>query len=454
MDIIQLLPLNDTGRDTSPYNAISAYALNPIHLHLDSVEASNGAQRVDYDRVRQAKEKALRHAFDSEFAKLRASSDYEEFIKRHGWLDGYALFKTLKEEQGWTSWRAWSAPLSSPSPGEIMTLKRHYQAEMDYHRFVQYLCFSQFEGVKRYANQQGVRIKGDIPIACGEESADAWFHPEMFVPGLAAGSPPDMYNWDGQNWGFPVYDWEVIAKDNYRWWKERLAVAERLYDIYRIDHIVGIFRIWTIKSGQEGATGDFLPADPDTWIAHGERILRMMLANSSMLPIGEDLGTVPPEVRICLRELGICGTKVMRWERRWEEDKSFIPLKEYPLASMTTVSTHDSETLEQWWQNAPDEAKLYAETKHWNYTVPLPQQCRYEILRESHRTHSLFHINLLNEYLALLPNLVWPDPSQERINVPGTIADTNWTYRFRPSVEEIISNPDLKQLMLSLLPKP
>ena len=262
-----------------------------------------------------------------------------------------------------------------------------------------------------------------------------------------------MYSKEGQNWGFPIYDWKALERQDDFWWRQRLAIAGEFYDIYRVDHIVGLFRIWAVPEGKTAVEGSFIPQDPATWIAHGRRILQMMLNSSAMLPIGEDLGTIPPEVRVCLRELGICGTKVMRWERAWHEDGHFLPINSYPAASMTTVSTHDSETLTLWWNHQTAEANLFAQQKRWNYAVPLPQQYLFEILRDSHYSSSLFHINLLNEYLALFPELVWPNPKMERINVPGTISNTNWSYRIRPSIEEIVQHRDLATLMSRVKPE-
>jgi 4-alpha-glucanotransferase len=176
-----------------------------------------------------------------------------------------------------------------------------------------------------------------------------------------------------------------------------------------------------------------------------------MLNASPMLPIAEDLGTVPLAVRRTLMELGICGTKVMRWERHWDQDGAFIPIQNYPELSMTCVSTHDSETLQIWWKERKDEAEKYAQFKGWEYTPELLNPQRKHILWDSHHTTSLFHINLLQEYFAIFPELVWSDPQDERINIPGKILPTNWTYRFRPSVEEFTTHADLESAMKGIL---
>lgn len=214
---------------------------------------------------------------------------------------------------------------------------------------------------------------------------------------------------------------------------------------------MGFFRIWAIPLDKTAKEGEFIPKDESQWLPQGKKIMLMMLRNSDMLPIGEDLGVVPPEVRATLRNLGICGTKVIRWERAWKGDKHFIDPKEFDPISMTTVSTHDSETVVLWWRDNPQEAREYAAEKNWPYVPNLPQEFLFEILRESHHSGSLFHINLLNEYFPLVKGMAWEKPEDERINFPGLILERNWTYRFRPSVEEIVSNQAFfdvfKQLM-------
>jgi 4-alpha-glucanotransferase len=267
---------------------------------------------------------------------------------------------------------------------------------------------------------------------------------------LSAGAPPDQYSDDGQNWGFPLYNWDEMERDGFKWWMERLSVAANFYHIYRLDHVVGFYRIWGIAKGEKSKNGRFIPEDKELWIPQGEKILSAMLENSPMLPIGEDLGNIPDEVRVSLQRLGICGTKVMRWERNWKGDKKFIPLDAYPPLSMTTVSTHDSTPLSLWWIQSPDESKEYALEKGWDYITPLHSDQHFAILYDSHHTTSLFHINLLGEYLAFFPDLVWPSLEDERINTPGIVSDENWTYRFRPSLEQIIGDIPLAYLISDL----
>lgn len=461
-----MLPLNDTGNETSPYSAISANALNPIHLglaHLPDIaeypqlqqqivelQQFNTQQRIDYKNVRRIKEKFLIEYFRSQSCSLRTSNEYQTFKNWNPWLHGYALFKTLKIQRNWQSWEEWPIPLKDPGILNFEDFPQLHE-EIELHMFIQFLCFQQMEEVKRYATTHNVFLKGDIPILINRESADVWLNRKLFLMQYTAGAPPDMYSEEGQDWGFPLYDWTALQNEFYQWWIERLHVASKCYHIYRIDHIVGFYRIWGIAKGNKSMDGVFLPEDPALWVPQGDAIMRMMLNNCSMLPIGEDLGTIPPEVRLNLKNLGICGTKVMRWERRWLTDKGFINPLDYDPESMSTVSTHDSETLQLWWSNQPEEAQLYAKTVGWTYNPVLTKEQHKSLLKSCHKSNSLFHINLLQEYLALIPGMTWPNPLDERINIPGTVSETNWTYRFKPSVEEIVNSEPLKSMIIEIL---
>lgn len=466
-DIIQLLPLNDTGRDQSPYNALSAYALNPIHLSLSALpkidfypelqemvkelHKLNNSQHIAYNQVREGKEEFLRLYYDKESKNILAGEEYQAFAKNTPWLREYALFKALKEHYGWVSWEDWPSDIKNPSTQTVDSLLKQHQKDIEWHCAIQYLCYTQLRTVKEYASQKGVFLMGDIPILISRDSADVWFHRALFNLDYAAGAPPDFYNKEGQKWGFPLYRWDRLAEDDYRWWRERLTFATNFYHLYRIDHVIGFFRIWAFP--YEARTGGrFIPEDKEAWLAQGKILLQMLLSSSSMLPIAEDLGEVPTEVRPHLKALGICGTKVMRWERFWEGDRSFIPPYDYSVISMTTVSTHDSETVSLWWKEHPDEAMEFAKYAGWTYHPVLSRDHLLEILWESHHTSSLLHVNLLQEYLALIPGLTWPHLEDERINLPGVISSVNWSYRFRPSVEEIISNASLAHTMSEFNP--
>lgn len=467
LDIIQLLPLNDMGLETSPYNAISSCALNPIHLSLTELHNIalvpqheeklsklsywNRTSRIKYHIVRELKFAFLREYFSCIFSAIEPSSAYQTFVEKNPWLSSYALFKTLKEIHFWKSWEDWPNLLKSPSEKGYAELLKEHHKSCDFHIFLQFLCYQQLEAVKRNATEKGVFLKGDIPILISRDSSDVWHQRHLFLLNFAAGAPPDVYSREGQHWGFPLFDWEELEKYDYNWWRERLRVATGLYDLYRIDHVVGFFRMWAIASGKPPREGSFLPPHQEQWIPQGRKLMEMLLKSSPMLPIGEDLGLVPPEVKECLRQLGICGTRVIRWERRWDGDGGYIPFQEYHPLSMTTVSTHDSDTLQLWWRHFPKDAKLFADFMGWSYKPFLSNEYHERILYDAHHTPSHFHINLLGEYLALFPELVAANPHHERINIPGKVLQTNWTYRFKPSVEKIIKHTPLREKIRSLI---
>lgn len=462
MDVIQLLPLNDTGDETSPFFAQSAMALNPLFLSLHmlpnvdegkltEMRKFNSLPRVPYHDVQSHKLLFFRAYFEEMGQTIMREKEYPLFIKDNTWIETYALFKVLKDVMSKNHWQTWPHELQYLKKEQFDTLSMQYAYEMSYYIFLQYLCHQQMSAVKAHARSKGVFLKGDIPILISPDSADVWRYSDAFDLTLSAGAPPDAYAPDGQSWGLPIFNWDVIKGHNYGWWRTRLSYAANFYDIYRIDHVLGFFRIWAIPLGEPAKNGRFIPEREENWLAHGKEILSILVDHSPMLPIAEDLGTVPHSVRTVLSEMGICGTKVMRWEKQPQNHGLFIDPLHYNPISMTTVSTHDSETLELWWNENSGEAEYFARYKGWSYSPHLTKNHRREILWDSHHSSSLFHINLIGEYLALFPELVWDDPHDERINVPGIVAPTNWTYRIRPSVEEILAHEPLKQEMRTLL---
>ena len=377
-NLIQLLPINETGDDGNPYYALSAFALDPIYIHVPELATQELLSRFE---IRERKSELLKKKFNKEQGDL--------FLKENSWAEGFPEFEV----------------------------------------FLQAVAFQQMEEVKRYATERGVLLMGDLPISLSPQSWDVQAHQELFDCRYSAGAPPDYYQRGGQIWGSPIMNWDEMRRQNFSWWRERLRVAERLFHLFRIDHVVGLFRIWAVAPGESALEGRFLPENPALWQKQGEEILKMMLESTRMIPIAEDLGVIPPFVTETLRKLKISGTKVMRWEQ--EAPRDYEPL------SLTTVSTPDSETLEQWWKG----------THH----SELSREKRCEILRLSHQSGSLYHVNLLQEYLALFPDLVSPNPDEERINIPGTVLSSNWSYRFRPSVEELLAHRDLAKEITTLI---
>lgn len=268
LGLIQLLPVNDSGTQSSPYSALSAFALHPIYLSLESIEGFDGlyksnaefkknydafisyhkdAERFSYDDVNNSKDYFLRQIYaETETAKKgKASKELEAFIKKNSWVIPYAVYKNLKYSYMQASWKSWKKTDTGLSEEEI---KKRWNAEPAhlYYAWLQAECEKQFSESVEYCRKNKILIKGDLPILMNEDSCDAWSHPEIFNQSLRAGSPADGENPAGQNWGFPIYNWKNLKADNYTWWKNRLINASKFYDAYRLDHILGFFRIWAI----------------------------------------------------------------------------------------------------------------------------------------------------------------------------------------------------------------
>jgi 4-alpha-glucanotransferase len=380
---------------------------------------------------------------------ILAMPELSQFVIDYPWVRVYALFKALKEKSGGTLFASWPDAWTLNLESSFELLFEQEKIRCLFYISLQYLCFLQMREVKKKALEKKVYLKGDIPILISADSADVWFHQSCFDKNFAIGAPPDQYNTEGQYWGFPLPRWDIMRQDGFFWWKQRLKYAENFYDLYRIDHVIGLFRLWTIPIRKKSKDGAFTPSDASLWEPLGRELLQTFIQASSMLPIAEDLGMVPPMTRPVLENLGICGTKVMRWEK--DSDHHFIPPENYSPLSLTCVSTHDSSLLSQWWIEEPQEAKIYTEQEKIPYAPTLTQETRRHLLKASMHSSSIFHINLLSEYLALVPDLVHPNPQEERINIPGVVLPNNWTYKFRCSTEKITSHLVLFQEIKNLL---
>jgi len=283
IDLIQLLPVNDTGTESSPYSALSAFALHPVYISLDEIPEAKAflpeirelrarfenETRIPYRAVRDAKLDLLRKIYAAEEQSIRSDPALGAWIEKNPWIAEYAVFMNLKYRNADASWKQWHSH-QTPTHGEILKRWDSPQRKADhlFYAWVQMLLDSQFSAACAYCRKKGVALKGDIPILMNEDSCDAWANPEFFRDDLRAGNPPDDMNPLGQNWGFPIYNWENLAESGYSWWLNRIASCGRYYDAYRIDHILGFFRIWAIPQGNgTGFLGWTIPNDP---VSRGE----------------------------------------------------------------------------------------------------------------------------------------------------------------------------------------
>lgn len=368
LSIIQLLPLNDTGQDFSPYNSLSTFAIDPVYLCLSEVKNVNKRRfsskigklkrdfpaaegRVNYG-IKKAKLELLREMFDSVGVDSEEFKAYKE--SNMHWLRYYALFMTLTGLNGGKGWMQWDLLERYMSPLSMAKLAETHSKELEFHYWVQWQAFEQLRSACNYARKIGVLIMGDLPFLVSKNSADVWAYKNYFKLNLSSGAPPDMYFARGQKWGTPPYDWAHIRADDYNYIRARLRYAESFYDMFRIDHFVGLFRVWTVDAEQPAEKGSengrFDPPFEELWDAHGREIIKMMCECTTMMPCAEDLGTVPDCSPKALNDFGITGINVQRWEKKTTGFSSFIPAEEYRENSNAVISTHDSSSFPYWYE--------------------------------------------------------------------------------------------------------
>jgi len=287
LGLIQILPVNDTGFESSPYSSLTAFGLHPLYLRIEELEEFKAAdssikkriaearQEFDKDvrfshyRVLGKKLEICRDIFNSrkaEILKSAAGGKLAEWIKQNSWVKQYAVYRRLKEANGGRSWKDWHE-YRNVTEADIEALwkdKNLCEAHI-FWVWLQEALDSQFSKAAAEIAAAGIVLEGDLPILMNEDSCDVWANPDIFNQRLSAGAPPDMYSPSGQNWGFPVYNWEAQEKDNYSWWRKRLKTAEKYYSAYRIDHVLGFFRIWaSSRDDYSSALGRYVPYIPVT----------------------------------------------------------------------------------------------------------------------------------------------------------------------------------------------
>lgn len=360
--IIQLLPMNEVGSLFCPYDSVSSFALEPAYITIRKIrEAKNrpvgiapaGTPYVNY-AVRDEKMRFLREAFLQ--GSGRDAPDFIKYKKENSyWLRDFILYKALKDYHKGSAWYEWELKFRNRDAAALEVFEKERIKEISFQAWLQWQLYRQFKEVKSYAAEKKVLIKGDLPILVSRDSADVWAHPEFFKLEFAAGAPADMYCARGQRWGMPTYNWEKISTDGFRYLKEKLKYAQSFYDILRIDHAVGLFRIWSIPYNDplenQGLNGFFDPKEEDKWGRHGRGILEAMLKNTGMLLCAEDLGVIPKVCTDTLKELGIPGNDVQRWVKDWNVKHDFLEPQEYRELSVAMLSTHDTTNWAAWWEN-------------------------------------------------------------------------------------------------------
>ena len=282
LGLIQILPVNDTGFESSPYSSLTAFGLHPLYLSIEGLDEYKAMGNSIKNRVKLARERfdknkrfnhyeVLKEKLEIcreiyEANKAEISKSVQSWIEQNTWVKQYAVYRRLKESNEQKSWKEWKE-YSSVTSADIDKLwnDKSLREEHLFWVWLQNVLDNQFSKASKAITEAGLIMEGDLPILMNEDSCDVWAHPEIFTQELSAGAPPDMYSPEGQNWGFPIYNWEAQEKDNFSWWRRRLKIAERYYQAYRIDHVLGFFRIWASSHNDySSALGRFVPYTPVT----------------------------------------------------------------------------------------------------------------------------------------------------------------------------------------------
>ena len=434
----QVMPLGPVGMGNSPYAARSAFAGNPLLIALDQL-AGRGwldpsdldgpdfpPHEVQYEAAAEFKLAALERAF-TEFgsAPRRAEQDdWQAFCAREGaWLDDYALFMAIKDASGGRAWFEWPPELALREPDPLAAARHDLGPRVAFHRFVQWVFFNQWRAARRYANERGIRIVGDIPIFVAEDSADVWVHRHLFYldergqPTVVAGVPPDAFSATGQRWGNPLYNWERLAADGYGWWVERFRATLELVDVIRLDHFRGFQAYWEVPAQHETAQhGRWVPGP-------GERLFDAVAARLGRVPlVVEDLGEITPDVIELRERLGFPGMKVLQFA--FGEDARGIPTGRNPYLPhnyepdfVVYTGTHDNDTTVGWFASlgAAERAAVL------RYVGGDGREIGWDLIRLALQAVAQWAIVPLQDVLGL--------GSEARMNVPGR-PEGNWTWRY------------------------
>jgi 4-alpha-glucanotransferase len=465
--LLQLLPPYElAGGETSPYGARTAFGLDPTYIDVGAVEdldrasiddalgaegqralARARARRgVDYGVVRELKGRVLRRAFERfharewlhDTARARALSAF--MGEQRLWADDLALYVALRDRHAGHGWESWPGGERMREQAAIDGARRELELRVVEHHYGQWVAHSQWDKARAEVRALGVELMGDLPFIVCRESADVWARAWDFRLDVSLGAPPDAYSEDGQDWGLPAYNWAAMDREDLTWLRARTRHAAKLYDRFRLDHVVGYFRMYVKKPGQHGT---FDPEGEDAQRSRGERVLRTMLYEAGdARVIGEDLGVVPPFVRATLGELGVPGYRVIPWEK--DDGAGFRDPARYPASSVATWSTHDTPPIVAWWDELPDSDR--EALAHMAGIPPKSNDAGDDPARSLSLLRTLF-ASSSELTLVLAAELLG---ERERINTPGTVGGANWTYRLPRTIEALERDPTVTKRMESI----
>lgn len=428
--IWQILPLNPTGYGNSPYQPYSSYAGDDIYISLEQLSTEglltaeipsymSGADRVDYQKVREFKEPYLRQAFDNFTKSGEASSEAFRLFSEQKWVRQYAVFRAFKKENEGRCWNEWPKSQMEWPEEEAMELDI-YGDEIRYQVFLQYIFLRQWEKLKEYAASHGISIMGDVPFYVGIDSVDVWAGKENFLlgadgrPTFIAGVPPDYFSATGQRWGNPIYDWEYMKKTDYKFWVERIGYNQKLFDIIRIDHFRAFDTFWKIPASCPTAM-------EGEWIeAPGYEVLDTLNARiPGMNLVAEDLGMLRKEVHVLKEHYNLKGMKILQFTLGTAGKYASDDLTDNSNMIIYT-GTHDNSTIKEWYRGQTPAAR---------------RKIRRWLKRQGEKTGSAeerlikYTLKSTAEYAVIPAADICEMGRTARLNTPGTVGSPNWEWK-------------------------
>lgn len=445
----QILPLGPTGFGNSPYMCYSALAGNPLLISPEKLRDRDlladddftnlpefPLDNVNYQQVESTKIPLLKKACSNFKANITKEQQqaFEKFSHSKAyWLDDYTLFMALKDSTDGASWNTWDEEIAKRKPKAIEKAKQELEDRVFYHKFLQFEFYNQWSELRKYANECGVQIVGDIPIYVAHDSADVWGNPDIFCldketgeAALMAGVPPDYFSATGQLWGNPVYDWKQLEKQKFKWWVQRFEAMLDYVDIIRIDHFRGFEAYWAVPLGEE-------TAENGKWIkAPGDKLFETIKKQLGTLPVlAEDLGTITPDVEALRDKFDFPGMKVLQFAFGGDASNPYLPFKIEDHNCVIYTGTHDNDTTVGWYENASDWEKRNLSFYLGSIS---PDGVHWDMIRLALASVANVAIFPLQDILGL--------GSNARMNIPSK-GEGNWEWRYRHEA----MNSELSQRM-------
>ncbi len=436
----QILPLSptETGHGHSPYHSLSAFAGNPLLISPEPLVAKKllpdevlkfqpafPEKNVHFRAVTSYKDKLFRYACEH-FKAAQSNDDYERFCRQNAdWLDDFALFRGLRRHFRGRSWNTWPPPLRDRDPGALKLAHKKLQPLVEREKYLQYFFELQWQALKEYCNEKGIRIIGDIPIYMPCDSADVWSHSELFKldrhkqPLAVSGVPPDYFSETGQLWGHPLYRWDMLQQSGYDWWIRRIRRNLALFDVVRIDHFRGFVAYWEVPVEEKTAiNGKWVPAPAKDFFSH-------LLTKFSCLPIiAEDLGTITADVREIIRQFDFPGMRLLLFAFGDDfPESAFLP---HNLAQncVAYTGTHDNNTVRGWFENEATKQQKERLSAYLGCNLPA-DRLPWELIRLLMMSPADTVIFPMQDVLAL--------GEGSRMNRPSS-TNGNWLWRLSPQL--------------------